>query len=247
MNKSIIYSDVVGVMYFSGFKCVSLKLTTGRCTFQSGPRGPRPVFTDLYLQGSSSGLQSWGEARKTRMNNMDEVTQKVRDLVAAIVSMWILFELFNLWLHLASVRDINIDYIHLLPGFCIQTMYLKQKHRAQLDTGTNSAGSPHTTERRTQYSWLKCFLKPIRYKYKYTWMIHFSGNQWSPFLQFRLLSFFRDHTHLYRSQVIMGAYNQGLAFIEQFLIRGQVAVGNVSLNSQQQREQIINKKHLYKV
>lgn len=26
------------------------------CTFQSGPRGPRPVFTDLYLQGSSSGL-----------------------------------------------------------------------------------------------------------------------------------------------------------------------------------------------
>lgn len=43
----------------------------------------------------------------------------------------------HLRLHLASFCNINIDYVHLLPGFCIQTVYLKQNHRAQLDTGTN--------------------------------------------------------------------------------------------------------------
>lgn len=43
----------------------------------------------------------------------------------------------HLRLHLAPVRNIDIDYIHLLPGFCIQTVYLKQNHRAQLVAGTS--------------------------------------------------------------------------------------------------------------
>lgn len=68
---------------------------------------------------------------------MYKVTCKIRKLDAVIVSAWILRWSFHLWFHLGSVCNINIDYIHFLPGFCIQTVHLKQNQRAQRDIGTS--------------------------------------------------------------------------------------------------------------
>lgn len=38
----------------------------------------------------------------------------------------------HLGLHLASICNVDVDYIYFLPSLCVQTMHLEQKYGAQL-------------------------------------------------------------------------------------------------------------------
>lgn len=59
----------------------------------------------------------------------------------------------HLRLHLASFSNINIDYIHLLPGLSIQTVRLKQNQRPQLDTGRTICRQLTATRIKPLHGW----------------------------------------------------------------------------------------------